>query len=223
MIRRSDTICFIPARGGSKGIKNKNLQKLKKKTLLEITIELALQSRKFKKIIVSSDSSKILNIASRYKEILVLKRSKKNSKDFSTTDEALVECLKEINLNFENIVILQVTSPLRRINTLKKFLDHCISRNIKTCCTVTKIDESISLDGTFYSPILKKIRRRQLRKKFMYENGLIYFVKKKFFLQRKKIYPDNNWSYFETNRYESIDINNYDDLIISRLIYKNSK
>ena len=54
----------------------------------------------------------------------------------------------------------------------------------------------------------------------MYENGLIYFVKKKFFLQRKKIYPDNNWSYFETNRYESIDINNYDDLIISRLIYK---
>ena len=217
----SNTICFIPVRGGSKGIKNKNIKKLENKTLTDITIELALKSKLFKKIIVSSDSLKILNIAKKYKKIFFLRRSKKNSKDSSTTEEALIESLKKIDLDFENIIILQATSPLRKIHTVKKFLNYCISRDLKTCCTVTKIDDPIALDGNYYSPIFqKKIRRRQLRKKFMYENGLIYFVKKKFFLQRKKIYPDNNWSYFETNRYESIDINNYDDLIISRLIYK---
>lgn len=217
----SNTICFIPVRGGSKGIKNKNIKKIGNKTLIDITIQLALKSKLFKKIIVSSDSLKILNIAKKNKKILVLKRSKKNSKDSSTTEEALIESLKNINLDFKNIVILQVTSPLRKINTVKKFLNYCISRNLKTCCTVTKIDDSIALDGNFYSPIFqKKIRRRQLRKKFMYENGLIYFVKKKFFWERKKLYPVNNWNYYETNKYESIDINNYDDLIISRLIYK---
>ena len=183
----SNTICFIPVRGGSKGIKNKNIKKLENKTLTDITIELALKSKLFKKIIVSSDSLKILNIAKKYKKIFFLRRSKKNSKDSSTTEEALIESLKKIDLDFENIIILQATSPLRKIHTVKKFLNYCISRDLKTCCTVTKIDDPIALDGNYYSPIFqKKIRRRQLRKKFMYENGLIYFVKKKILFTKKK-------------------------------------
>ena len=56
---RNNLIAFIPARKGSKSIKNKNLKLINKKTLVEITIDQAIKSKIFKKIILSSDSNKI--------------------------------------------------------------------------------------------------------------------------------------------------------------------
>ena len=106
-------MCFIPARGGSKGIKNKNLKKILNRTLLEISIDHAKKSNIFDLILVSSDSSKILNIAKK-SHVSIYKRSKKNSSDISSTDDALYETLKNFNSNCDYIVILQVTSPLRK-------------------------------------------------------------------------------------------------------------
>ena len=59
---KNNLIAFIPARKGSKSIKNKNLKLINKKSLVEITIDQALKSKIFKKIILSSDSNKILDI-----------------------------------------------------------------------------------------------------------------------------------------------------------------
>jgi len=59
---KNNLIAFIPARKGSKSIKNKNLKLINKKSLVEITIDQAKKSNIFKKIILSSDSNKILNI-----------------------------------------------------------------------------------------------------------------------------------------------------------------
>ena len=66
---KNKIICFIPARSGSKSIINKNLRKINRKTLLEITVEQAIKSKKFYKIIVSSDSQKILNNVKKFKVI----------------------------------------------------------------------------------------------------------------------------------------------------------
>ena len=65
-----------------------------------------------------------------------------------------------------------------------------------------------------------KLRKRsQDKKPFLYENGLIYYVSKKFFDKNKKIYPKKNWNYFLTDKYESIDINYKSDYIICKKIY----
>ena len=64
---KSNTICIIPARKNSKRIKNKNLLKIKGKTLIEISINLAKRSGIFKDIILSSDSEKILSIGKKKK------------------------------------------------------------------------------------------------------------------------------------------------------------
>ena len=73
---RNNLIAFIPARKGSKSIKNKNLKSINKKSLVEITIDQALKSKIFKKIILSSDSNKILDIGKK-KKILTIKETKK--------------------------------------------------------------------------------------------------------------------------------------------------
>ena len=80
MIKRQEkTICIIPARKNSKRIKNKNLLKIRGETLIDICIKLSIKSNLFEKIILSSDSNKILNIGKKYK-ILTIKRGKKFQK-----------------------------------------------------------------------------------------------------------------------------------------------
>lgn len=213
------TICFIPARSGSKGIKNKNLKKIGNRSLLEITINQAIKSKIFSKIIVSSDSKEILKQAQNL-NVLAIKRSDKNSGDNSSTDSALLETVTRLNFKYDDIIILQVTSPLRKISTIRKFKNYCVKNNLNSCCTVTVTDEQIGLKQKFFDPLIqKKKRRRQLRKKFIFENGLIYFINKDYFLKNKKIYPNKNWDYFITERYESLDINSAQDLKIAKLIY----
>ena len=85
-------IAFIPARGNSKTIKNKNLKKLGKITLLENSIITAKQSNFFEKIVVSSESEKILKIAKKY-NISTHKRKKSLSKDNSNVVDSAIDYL----------------------------------------------------------------------------------------------------------------------------------
>ena len=218
--RKSKTICFIPARKGSKRVKDKNLRKINNKTLIEITINQAKKTRLFSDILLSSDSSKILKIGKKLK-ITSIMRSKKNSRDNSTTDLALKETISKLNKNYDNIVILQVTSPLRKVNTIKKFVRYCIKNKLNNCLTVSKQNDNISyFDKKYFSPLNKVRKLSQNRKPFLYENGLIYFISRKAFANNFRIYPKKNWNYYLTNKYESLDINDFEDLNICKILMK---
>ena len=216
MIKRQEkTICIIPARKNSKRIKNKNLLKIRGETLIDICIKLSIKSNLFEKIILSSDSNKILNIGKKYK-ILTIKRGKKISEDKSTTDSVVRDVMSKAKFKFQNIVILQVTSPLRKIETLRNFLKHCIKKKLSHCLSVSVINDNISEKNKYFKPLGKNLRRSQLRKPYIYENGLFYFVKKEHFLKRNKIYPKKNWDFFITDKYESIDINELNDYLVAK-------
>ena len=215
---KSKTICFIPARKGSTRLKNKNLRKINNLSLTEITINQARKSGVFKDIILSSNSNLILNIGKKLR-ISCHKRSKLNSTKYSTTDSALLETIKKIKYQYDNIIILQVTSPLRNVKTIKKFLNFCIKKKINTCLTVSLIDENLAnFNKKFFNPLNKR-ERSQDRKKYFYENGLIYFISRKFLKKHIKIYPNRNWNYFLTDKYESIDIDKYTDYKVCKLLY----
>ena len=77
-------IALIPARGGSKGIKNKNIIKLKGKHLIYYSINIAKKVKLINKIFVSTDSIKIKKISEKYGAIVPFKRPKKFAKDNST-------------------------------------------------------------------------------------------------------------------------------------------
>ena len=164
--KKSKTICFIPARKGSTRLKNKNLRKINNVSLTEITINQAKKSGVFKDIILSSDSNLILDIGRKLK-ISCHKRNKLNSTKYSTTDSALLETIKKIKYQYDNIIILQVTSPLRNFKTIKNFLNFCIKKKIDTCLTASLIDENLAnFNKKFFNPINNKRKRSQDRKKY---------------------------------------------------------
>ena len=94
MFKNHMILCVIPARKGSKGIKNKNIKEINKIPLVTWAIRIAKKSRFVDEIIVSSDSKKILNIAEN-KKVIAHARNSKISQDKSTTYEAIDEILKE--------------------------------------------------------------------------------------------------------------------------------
>ena len=215
-----ETICLICAKGNSRGLEKKNIKKINNKTLIEITINQAKKTRLFSDILLSSDSSKILKIGKKLK-ITSIMRSKKNSRDNSTTDLALKETISKLNKNYDNIVILQVTSPLRKVNTIKKFVRYCIKNKLNNCLTVSKQNDNISyFEKKYFSPLNKVRKLSQNRKPFLYENGLIYFISRKAFANNFRIYPKKNWNYYLTNKYESLDINDFEDLNICKILMK---
>ena len=128
-MKNKKIICLICARGGSKGIKNKNLKKLNNKPLIQWTFDVAKKIKEFNNIILSSDSKKIIKIAKKNNIDVPFLRPKKlamdNSKELYVWKHAL-KYLKKIN-NFPDIlVVLPPTSPLRRkrhiLYAIKKFL-----------------------------------------------------------------------------------------------------
>ena len=86
-------LAIIPARSGSKRIKNKNCKYILGKPMIVRTIEKIKKTKIFDKCIFSTDSRKIMNIVKKYKFIEIHKRSKINSSDNATTADALIECL----------------------------------------------------------------------------------------------------------------------------------
>jgi len=88
-------ICIIPARGGSKGLKLKNLQKINRKPLIYYTIKAAIKSGVCDKICVSTDSLEIAKVAKKYGAEVPVLRNKKFSKDLTSTEETLKNALLE--------------------------------------------------------------------------------------------------------------------------------
>ena len=109
----SKVLAIIPARGGSKGILNKNIKNFNGKPLIQWTIESALKSKLIDKIVVSSDSHKIINISKKLGADIVF-RPKNISGDNATTESAVKHCVKYFKNSYETIVILSPTSPLRK-------------------------------------------------------------------------------------------------------------
>ena len=182
--KRLKTICVIPAKNSSSRLKGKNLLKIKDFSLVEITIKLAKKSRLFSNIILSSDSEKILNLAKKYNINSIKRLNKYTSTKFATTESVIDDLLKQLNIEFDNFIIMQVTSPLRKIDTLKKFYKYCIRNKIKKCLTVTEIHDNICFKSKYFK-LNQTARRSQDRKTHLHENGLLYFCEKKKLFKNK--------------------------------------
>jgi len=113
-------LVIIPARKGSKRIKNKNLIKVLNKPLIEWTINYAKKlNNKDYDLVVTSDCNKIKKICSK-KDVFFLKRPKKISSDYTSMHEVIFHALNNFKQNYEYIILLQPTSPLRKLNLVYK-------------------------------------------------------------------------------------------------------
>jgi N-acylneuraminate cytidylyltransferase len=225
-------LAIIPARGGSVGLKNKNMYPLNGRPLLFYTLDAAKKAKLIDRIIVSSDSEKILNF-SKKNLVEVIKRPKKISGSKSRTHEAIIHCLNFLKKN-ENyipdiIIILQPTSPLRNSKHINKameiFLKDKKATSLVSCVKVPHNFHPMSLmkesKGGYLVNFLKGkkfIFRRQDKDLLFARNGAaIYIVKYEYvnkFLLGGKIIN------FTMDEDDSIDIDSLADIKIAKKILK---
>ncbi|MBS4314039.1 cytidylyltransferase domain-containing protein [Campylobacter vulpis] len=219
------TLALIPARGGSKGIKKKNLVLLLGKPLLYHTINAAKNSKCIDKIVLSSDCDEIL----RYGEsqgIEPLKRPKKLALDDTTSDKVILHSL-QFYKKYDNIILLQPTSPLRTAlhidEAFELFKREKADSIISVCECDNKILKAFISDKKGH---LKGIcnddypfmSRQNLPKTFM-SNGAIYILKTKKFLKNPH-FLQKKTKYYLMDEKTSIDIDTLEDLKRAEVLLK---
>lgn len=220
------TLALIPARAGSKGIKNKNLALLANKPLVYHTIKAAKEATCIDKIVLSSDGDEILTYA-RSQGIDIIKRPKELALDDTTSDKVILHAL-EIYKTYENIILLQPTSPFRTSKHIDESFYHFMQKNANALISVYKednkilkaftIDENKNLKGIcndFY-PFMP---RQKLPNVYM-GNGAIYILKIKEFLKNPSFLLKNT-TFFKMDKQSSFDIDTLEDLKKANEFFKN--
>tara|TARA_B100001123_G_scaffold443887_1_gene591231 strand:+ start:2966 stop:3697 length:732 start_codon:yes stop_codon:yes gene_type:complete len=181
-------IAIIPARAASKEIKNKNMILFGGHPLVSYSIEAAKKSKFIKEVFVSTDGKKIAKASEKYGAKIIF-RPNHMSQDNSKIEDAVLYTIKYLEKNYgkkiDNIVLMQPTSPQRKIydvdNAIKQFIkskaDSLFScNNIFPC--LWKIRNSKIIPENF-NP--RKRKNRQDRSQEYIENGSIYVTKKEIY------------------------------------------
>jgi CMP-N-acetylneuraminic acid synthetase len=140
-------VCIIPARIGSKRLKNKNIRPLNGKPLIAWTLEEARKSHLIGKIIVSTDDQTIADIGMSY-DAEVIKRPRELASDTAKTIDAVIhvlDCLKQLNYHADHVVLLQCTSPFRT----RSHIDEALAKYLKN---LENFDSLISVTKTEHPP-----------------------------------------------------------------------
>ena len=218
----SSILCTICMRGGSKGLKNKNLKIINGKPLMYYTIKQAIKSRIFDKIVVSTDSKKILKYAKSFGAdgwfLRPKKLSSNTSSKISAIKHAFIEAEKFYDKKFNFIVDLDVTSPLRNISDITKAYKVFIKKKGDVLISGSKsrhnpyfnIVEIIKGKVKKAKEIKKNIFRRQESPATYDMNASIYIWKRKTILEsfHAAIERGKNWKtiFYEMPQDRSIDI-----------------
>ncbi len=216
-------IIIIPARKGSKRIKNKNLLKVMNKPLIFWTINFA---KKLKKenfdLLVTSDCQKIEKICTSNK-ILFLKRSKDISGDNVSMHKVIFNTLKKLDQEYKYIILLQPTSPLRKLNL--------VSKAIKILDKKKNFDSLIHLayDSSFTGKLEKNVwkpgydinKRSQDIKDKLVPTGNLFVYRS--ILYKKKIKLPKKTYGMTSNNEAWVDIDSERDLSILDFYLKKPK
>lgn len=216
----SNILCTICARGGSKGVKNKNIKELNGKPLIAYTIEQAKASGLFEYIVISTDSDDIANIAKQYGAEVFFKRSSEMASDTAGKLDVIKDAFKRseehYNKTFDYLIDLDATAPLRIvediINSFKQFKendnDNLITAMPSRRSPYFNLVEQ-DKDGKVYlsKKLDSAVIRRQDAPKSYDMNASIYIWKRDIILNENSIFLEKTGLYVMPEE-RSIDIDN---------------
>ncbi|MHA2287928.1 MAG: acylneuraminate cytidylyltransferase family protein [Promethearchaeota archaeon] len=221
-------LAIIPARGGSKRIRNKNLVDLCNKPLISYSILAAKSSKYIDRTIVSTDEESIAEVSETY-GAEVLKRPRNLALDDTPTIDVVLHALSALNeKNYTPslIVLLQPTSPLRTTNDIDNAITLFLNGNSETLISVCESEHSpfwsLKIKDGYLEPIFGKKyfnKRSQDLEKVFRPNGAIYITKPEIINKYKSFYTENIVSFIMPSE-RSIDIDDEIDLMLAELILK---
>jgi CMP-N,N'-diacetyllegionaminic acid synthase len=214
----SKILCTICARGGSKGVKNKNIKKINGKPLISYTIEQAKESNLFEHIVISTDSDDIANTAKEYGAEVFFKRSAEMASDtagkLDVIKDAFVRSEEHYGCKFDYLVDLDATAPLRVVKDIVDSFQQFVDNNNDNLITVmpsrrspyfnlVEVDKN---DKVYLSKTLDSaIVRRQDAPKSYDMNASIYIWRRDAILNEKSLFLEKTGLYVMPEE-RSIDI-----------------
>ena len=202
-------ICTICARGGSKGVKNKNLRPLLGKPLIVHSILQARKSELFDVIAVSSDSDRILMVAKEYGVDYAIKRPDELATDTAAKLPVIQHCVAEVEklsgLTFSTMTDIDATAPLRTVEDLKQAViqleENKLAKNLITATPARRspyfnlVEETADGYVQLSKPLSSTIVRRQDAPKSYDMNASIYVWKREAFFNEHSIFTNSTMLY----------------------------
>lgn len=223
------------ARGGSKGIKGKNLKTLNGKPLIYYTVKEAKKSQFISNYIVSTDSNKIKNYCKKLKVDVPFLRPKKFSKDNSTSasalKHALIESEKFFQKKFDYVVELMATNPLKKVSDINKVIKLLLKFKADSVIAVNQLFDQHPArikkikNGKLYDFSIKEkleSRRQDLKPDAFIRSGSIYGMSRKYVMQEKRYYSGVSIPYILPSE-RAINIDDHIDLLVAERKLKNLK
>lgn len=224
-------IAIIPARSGSKGLKDKNIKELNGIPLIAYSIKCAIESGMFDCVFVSTDSEEYAEIAKKYGADAHFLRSEKNSSDAAGSWDVVKEVLEQFENEgkvFDNIMLLQPTSPLRTTEDIKNSFEMMREKNAKAVVSVTEMEhsplwcttltEDLSMRHFFNDDIIN--RPRQELPIYYRVNGAIYLIMKGE-LESNRMFREKCYAYIMPVE-KSVDIDTELDFKMVEFILSNN-
>ncbi|MDA3799810.1 MAG: pseudaminic acid cytidylyltransferase [Kiritimatiellae bacterium] len=219
-------ICIIPARGGSKRIPKKNIKDFLGKPIIAYSIEVAVKSQLFDEVMVSTDDKEIAEVAEKYGAVVPFLRSAKNSDDYSTTADVLLEVLKHYGIKkYQYTCCIYPTAPFVSVKSLSESfqqLDKCgfdsvfpvvpFSYPIQRALKV--VDDKVSM---VWEEHLKS-RSQDLDERY-HDTGQFYWFNIKTFIEKEQLFTNNSGAYV-IDELNAQDIDNETDWKLAELKYK---
>jgi len=226
-------LALIPARKGSKRLPGKNKKYLFGKPLICYTIEAVMQSKIFNEIIVSSDDSEILEIASKYNKVYLHHRTKELSSDNISAFDVLNKILDK-TADYNVLGLFLPTSPFRNKNDIIRSYE--LIENNCECVISTTIykyppqfaleitENNIAIPAWKDSPLKKGVTQTNNKniKKLYHPNGAIYMIKHSVYNKTKSFFKANITPYVMINE-KSIDIDTHIDFMIAEYLMRKEK
>lgn len=222
-------LAIIPARGGSKGIPNKNLVEIDGRTLIAHAISVAKNSEYVTDIVISTDNDDIIEECKRNDVEVPFVRPVELATDTASMIDVVIHAMDWYESTTDNsnyiVVLLQPTSPFRN----SKDIDQCYQllnrQNAESVVSVHKLRESpyecIKHNGktnTFLLNPAGASRRQDYSDNFYYINGVIYMAINSFLRSKKIFFDEKKTLLYDMNPLRGIDIDEKEDLILANAL-----
>ena len=233
MYKNKTFLAIIAARGGSKRLPKKNILNLAGKPLITWTVEASLKSQYVDEVMVTTDNREIYNIAQEYGASVPFLRPNSLSTDIAARNEVIEHAVsfykKELKQNYDYIVYLQPTSPLRTTDDIDNAIKYMFNKNADAIVSVCEVEHPIQWSGdlpkdknmsSFLEEVSIKLRSQDLVTNYRI-NGAIYICDTKKFLREGCMFLKENIYAYEMNQSNSVDIDtkqdfNYANYLISQ-------
>jgi len=229
MIQNKRVLAIIPARSGSKGIRDKNIREMNGKPLMGYTIDSCIKAGFFDDILVSTDSKLYQQTAVELGASVPFLRPPHLSGDEAASGDVILHAInemKKLGKEYDYFMLLQPTSPLRNeehiLESMKLLFEKQADSVISVCPYDCKCYLSVGITetGEIKTPdfLKKQIRRQEVKSGFRI-NGAIYLTSVPNFINYGNFYSGKTYPYF-MNPLDSVDIDDSDQFYLAKLILR---